>query len=65
MLLNEYTFKVKLCDGKYCDGGITVGAENEDDAYDMAMDYISTKLAEALPDLDISIEIELEDMEDW
>lgn len=58
--MNNYTYKVCLCDGHYCNGNISVEAEIEEDAYEMAMDYVLTKLANALPELGIDVSIELE-----
>lgn len=58
--MKEYTYKVCLCDGHYCDGRITVKAETEEDAYDLAMDYVLGNLAIALPELGIDVSIELE-----
>ena len=59
--MNKYSYKVCLCDGHYCDGTITVVAENEDDAYDKAMDYVLDKLVKALPELGIDVYLVLED----
>lgn len=56
----NYIYKVCLCDGHYCDGYITVQADTEENAYEMAMDYVITTLAKALPELGIDVSIELE-----
>ena len=56
--MNEYEFKVKFCDGNYCDGNIKVVANNEEKAYEMAMDYILEKLAKVFPELGIEVAIE-------
>ena len=57
--MNKYNFKVRLCDGFQCDGMITIEADNEDIAYDMALDYVCSKLASVLPELDIEVSVEL------
>lgn len=59
----NYTYKVCLCDGHWCDGHITVQADTEEAAYDMVMDYILNTLAKALPELGINVYIELEEEE--
>lgn len=58
--MNKYKFEVVLCDGHTC-GKIEIEAENEDIARDMAIDYVCSKLADALPELDISVSVTLED----
>lgn len=69
--MKEYIYKVCLCDGHYCNGNIVVNADDEEDAYNTAMDYLLGKLANALPELGIDVCIELEDcidydlIEDW
>lgn len=60
--MNKYIFKVKLCDGCYCDGNLSITEENEDLAYDAALDYLCEKLADALPELGIEISVELADV---
>lgn len=56
--MNEYTYKVCLCDGHFCAGGITVKAETEEEAYNTVMDYVLNRLANALPELGIDVWIE-------
>ena len=56
--MNEYVYKVKLCDGNYCKGNIKVKADNEDEAYEMVMDDVLEKLAKAFPELEIEVAIE-------
>lgn len=56
--MNEYVYKVKLCDGNYCNGNIKVKANNEDEAYEMVMDDVLEKLAKAFPELKIEVAIE-------
>ena len=58
--MNKYNFKVRLCDGHTC-GTIEIEAKNEDIAQDMALDYVCSKLAAALPELDIEVSVILED----
>lgn len=60
----NYTYKVCLCDGCWCDGRITVQANTEDDAYEMAMDYVLTSLAKALPELGVDVFVELDEEEE-
>ena len=43
--MNEYTYKVCLCEGHYCNGNIVVNADTEDEAYDKAMGYVLVGLA--------------------
>ncbi len=57
----EYTYKVCLCDGHFCNGRIEVMAETEEEAYAKAMDCVLTRLAKALPELGVDVYIELED----
>ena len=59
--MKEYTFKVRLCGGYESDGNVVVEAENEDIAYDMALNYVCDKLADALPELGIDVTVELEE----
>lgn len=56
--MKEYKYRVCLCDGYWCSGAVKVKADNKDDAYDNAMDYILSRLANALPELDIEVYIE-------
>lgn len=57
--MKTFAFKVCLCDGHFCDGVISVKAETEDDAYDLAMDYVLQRLANALPELGIEVSLSL------
>lgn len=59
--MNKYSFYVMLCDGWKCDGKVSVLADNEDIAQDMALDYVCSKLANALPELGIEVSVELDD----
>ena len=52
-----YKFLVSICHG-WCDGFLEIKAENEDEAYEKAMDYVGDKLADAFPDLDIPFNVE-------
>lgn len=54
---NEYKFLVSFCDG-WCDGVLSFYAEDEDQAYEQAMDYVGDKLATAFPELDIPYSVE-------
>lgn len=56
--MNEYSFAVKLCDGNYCNGNIIIKADNQNAAYDEALNYVCEKLYEALPELDIEVSVE-------
>lgn len=59
--MNKYVFNVRLCEGIIC-GQITITADNEDEATEFAICYICDKLAKALPELDIPVTVELEDV---
>lgn len=63
--MKEYKFAVSLCGG-WCNGHITVEADDEEEAYEKAMDHVVGKLVESFPDLDIeyNVECESEDSED-
>lgn len=52
-----YKFEVNLCGG-YAGGTIAVEASNEEDAYEKAMDFVSNKLADAFPTLEIDYDVE-------
>lgn len=56
--MNKYIFEVSLCEGYSC-GTVEIEAGNEDIAYDKALDYVCKKLADALPELDIAVFVEL------
>lgn len=60
----NYTYKVCLCDGDWCAGTVAVQADTEGAAYKMAMDYVMTKLEEALPELGIDVFVELDEEEE-
>lgn len=62
--MNEYIYKVCLCDGHYCNGNIVIKADTEDEAYEKAMDYVLVSLAKALPELGIDVSIDLFDSVD-
>lgn len=59
--MNEYSYKVYLCDGHSCSGYVTVSANTEEDAYEIAMDYVLSNLANALPELGIDVYLVLMD----
>lgn len=58
MSIKEYKFLVSMCGG-WCNGTLVIKAEDEDEAYDKAMDYVGDKLSDAFPDLDIEYNVEL------
>jgi hypothetical protein len=57
--MKTYKFLVSLCGG-WCNGSIEVTAENEEAAYDKAMDMVVEKLVKAFPTLDIAYDVECE-----
>lgn len=58
MNAKEYKFLVSMCGG-WCNGTLSIHAEDEDEAYDKAMDYVGDKLSDAFPELDILYSVEL------
>ena len=58
MNAKEYKFLVNMCGG-WCNGTLVIKAEDEDEAYDKAMDYVGDKLSDAFPELDIPYGVEL------
>lgn len=56
---NEYRFAVSLCNG-WAGGTIAIKAQNEDEAYEKAMDYVNKKLTSAFPTLQIDYNVEIE-----
>lgn len=56
--MKTYKFCVILCGG-YCGGYIYVDADDEDDAYDKAIEYVGPRLYKAFPELDIEYSVEL------
>jgi hypothetical protein len=55
--MKTYKFAVSLCGG-WCGGDIKIKAENEEVAYEKAMDYVVNKLVKAFPTLDIEYNVE-------
>jgi hypothetical protein len=53
-----YKFLVSMCGG-WCNGTLVIKAEDEDEAYDKAIDYVRDKLSDAFPELDILYSVEL------
>lgn len=53
----EYKFLVSMCGG-WCNGTLSFYAEDEDEAYEKAMDYVGDKLSDAFPELDIPYNVE-------
>ena len=64
--MKTYKFAVSLCGG-WCCGYLEFDAKNEDEAYDMAMDYVADKLNESFPTLGIDYNVECDnpDEEDY
>lgn len=58
--LKEYHFYVQICGG-YADGNIEIEAESESEAYDKAIEYVGSKLFDALPELDIEYNVEIDE----
>lgn len=56
--MKTYKFCVMLCGG-YCGGYIHVNADDEDEAYDKAIEDIGHRLYKAFPELDIEYSAEL------
>ena len=61
--MKTYKFTVSLCGG-WCSGYLEFEAENEDKAYDMAMNHVAYTLAESFPTLDIDYYVECENSDD-
>ena len=55
--MKTYKFLVSLCGG-WCNGFLEIEADNEDYAYNKAMDFIADKLVNAFPTLDINYNVE-------
>ena len=55
--MKTYKFLVSLCGG-WCNGFLEFEAENEDAAYEKAMDFVTDKLVDAFPTLDIHYNVE-------
>jgi hypothetical protein len=55
--MKTYEFLVSLCGG-WCDGSLVIEAENEDAAYNKAMDFVEDKLVESFPMLEIDYNVE-------
>ena len=55
--MKTYKFAVSL-GGLWCGGHIEITADNEEIAYEKAMDYVVNKLVEAFPTLDIQYNVE-------
>lgn len=58
--MNTYKFAISLCGG-WCDGKLVIEADNEDDAYEQAMDYVVSRLLSAFPDFGIDYDVSLTD----
>lgn len=57
--MKTYKFLVSLCGG-WCNGHIEIKANNEEEAYNKAMDHVVNKLVKAFPTLDIEYNVECE-----
>ena len=55
----KYKFAVILCGG-YAGGTLKVQANDEDEAYEKAMEIVGNKLYEAFPTLSIDYNVEME-----
>lgn len=60
--MKAYDFKVCFGEGRWADGVYSVVAENEAIATDMALYEICDKLYEVLPELDIEVTVELQEV---
>ena len=61
--MKTYKLLVSLCGG-WCNGFLEIEAENEDVAYNKAMDFVADKLVEAFPMLDIHYNVECDNPDD-
>lgn len=61
--MKTYKFLVSLCGG-WCNGFLEIEAENEDIAYNKAMDFVADKLVDAFPMLDIHYNVECDNPDD-
>lgn len=57
--MNRYYEFAVIIGGKYADGTIKVAASDDEFAYDVAMEMVGSKLADAFPELDIEYSVEL------
>ena len=55
--MKEYKFLVGLCGG-WCDGTLTIKANNDDEAYNNACDTVVKRLVDAFPELEIDYDVE-------
>lgn len=62
--MKTYNYKICLCDGKWCEGIISVMASSEEEAENFVREDIANRLCTALPELNIEFMIELEDCEE-
>lgn len=61
--MKTYEFLVSLCGG-WCNGSIFIDANDENEAYNKAMDHVANKLVKAFPTLDIEYSVECENPDD-
>lgn len=65
--MKTYEFGVSLCGG-WCDGSLKVKADNDEEAYDVAMDIVFKRLTKAFPSLEIDFDVECDNPdpeEEW
>lgn len=61
--MKEYKFSVSICGG-WCNGHLVFEAENEEAAYEDAMDYVVGRLMAAFPELDMDYDVECQNPDD-
>lgn len=61
--MKTYKFAVSLCGG-YCGGSLEVKAEDEEKAYEKAMNCVANRLVKAFPTLDIEYNVECDTPDD-
>ena len=54
--MNQYDLNIKF---NRVNGKVVIDAESEGDAIDKALDYVCKQLADAFPELDIEVEVEV------
>ena len=57
--MKTYEFCVSLCGG-WCNGSIFIDANDENEAYNKAMDHVANNLVKVFPTLDIEYSVECE-----
>lgn len=59
MKLKQYGLKVSFGEGKFANGTYSVKAISEEEAIDIALSEICSKLNSVLPELDIEVSVEI------